>query len=407
MRCRHCNESLDLIFLDLGFSPLANAYLSGDDLNASEIYYPLRIAVCKNCWLVQTEDYAGAKDFFGPDYAYFSSVSSSWLEHSKIYSDKIIRDLSLNANSFVVEVACNDGYLLKNFVDQGIPCLGVEPTQGTAQAARKLGIQVIEDFFSDSVATEMKKSGVNADLVIGNNVFAHVPDINDFTAGLKTILKPEGVITLEFQHILSLVEKNQFDTFYHEHCSYLSLYTASKIFHEAGLRIWHVEKLTTHGGSLRIYGCHAESLRPTMNSVGEVLNSERSGGLQTELFYFSFQNRVNQIKNEFLEFLIAQHKLGKKIAAYGAAAKGNTLLNYSGVKCDIVSVIYDKAKSKQGKFMPGSHLPIVSPSEISKDKPDFLIILPWNISDEIMSDLPDINSWGGKALTAIPKLTFL
>lgn len=407
MKCRHCLDKLDLCFMDLGFSPLANAYLTKEDLCASELYYPLRIAVCKKCWLVQTEDYVGAKDFFGPDYAYFSSVSSSWLDHSKRYSKKVIEQFSLNANSSVVEIACNDGYLLKNFIEQKIPCIGVEPTRSTAQAARKLGIEVIEEFFSTTVATQMKESGIDADLIIGNNVFAHVPNINDFTVGLTKILKPEGVITLEFQHILTLVEKNQFDTFYHEHCSYLSLYTASKIFNEAGLRIWHVEKLPTHGGSLRIYGCHAENLRPTMNSVGEVLNSELAAGLQTELFYLSFQNRVNQIKNEFLEFLIAQHKLGKKIAAYGAAAKGNTLLNYSGVKCDMISVIYDKAKSKQGKFMPGSHLPIVSPSEISNDKPDFLIILPWNISNEIMSDLPDINSWGGKALTAIPKLTFL
>ena len=393
--------------MDLGFSPLANAYLTWEDLSASENYYPLRIAVCKKCWLVQTEDYVGAKDFFGPDYAYFSSVSSSWLDHSKKYSTKVIEKFSLNAHSSVIEIACNDGYLLRNFIEQKIPCIGVEPTRNTAQAARKLGIEVVEEFFSTSVATQMKESGIDADLIIGNNVFAHVPDINDFTVGLKKILKHDGVITLEFQHILSLVEKRQFDTFYHEHCSYLSLFTACKIFLQAGLRIWDVEELPTHGGSLRIYGCHQDNLRPTMRSVEAVLEKEHLAGLQTESFYSTFQSQVNSIKNDLIEFLIIQNRLGKKVVAYGAAAKGNTLLNFAGIKQDLISVVYDKAISKQGKFMPGSHIPIVSPENLIKDNPDFVLILPWNISDEIFPQLIAIDGWSAQVLTAIPKLTFL
>ncbi len=404
MNCRHCNNLLTHTFIDLGFAPPSNAYLSEKDLNSSEIYFPLKIKVCDNCWLVQTEDCVDSKSLFTSEYAYFSSASSSWLLHAKKYSEKIIKDLSLDNKSHVIEIASNDGYLLKNFMKSNIPCLGVEPTQSTADAAEKLGIPVIREFFGEDLGKQIAKEGNLADLIIGNNVYAHVPDINDFTKGLKAALKPGGVITLEFPHLMRLIEQSQFDTIYHEHFSYLSLYTVCRIFAKADLRVWHVEELSTHGGSLRIYGCNKNDKRKTKQSVDKLLKEEASRGLQVLKTYYNFRERVNNIKDDLLKFLIEKKRSGKKVVAYGAAAKGNTLLNYMGVKTDLIPYVYDAAKSKQNQFMPGSHIPILSPEHLPKINPDFILILPWNIADEVKSQ----NSWatkkGIKFVIAIPKL---
>lgn len=332
MNCRHCGTPLNNVFLDLGFAPPSNAYLKAEDLAKPELYFPLKLYVCTNCWLVQTEDYASADELFTGDYAYFSSISQSWLDHAARYSEKIIERLKLNSTSFVMEIASNDGYLLRNFVKADIPCLGIEPTECTAEAACKIGIPVLREFFGEKLANRLSQEGKKADLIIGNNVYAHVPDINDFTKGLKEILKPGGTVTLEFPHLMQLVDKVQFDTVYHEHYSYLSLYTANRIFEMAGLRIFDVEKLPTHGGSLRIYGCHCEDPRPRTTSVQDLLNEERKQGLRELATYGNFQQQVDKVKDGLLSFLIEQKRSGKRIAAYGAAAKGNTLLNYAGVR---------------------------------------------------------------------------
>ena len=383
MNCRHCNKNLKHTFLDLGNAPPSNAYLSKTELNQPEIYYPLKIKVCDQCWLVQTEDYANAETFFRPDYAYFSSTSSSFLSHAKDFSNKIIKDLYLNENSHVVEVASNDGYLLKNFVEKKIPCLGIEPTKGTAEAAEKLNIPVIKKFFNEALGKQLSNKGKQADLIIGNNVYAHVPHINDFTKGLKLLLKPEGTITLEFPHLLNLIKLTQFDTIYHEHFSYLSLHTVSNIFSTFGLRVWNVEKIPTHGGSLRIYGCHENDKRKTEKKVKILLEEEVACKLQKLETYLNFQSKVDKIKDELNLFLINKKKNGKKVVAYGAAAKGNTLLNFAGIKADLISVVFDASKSKQGQYMPGSHIPIHDPKKINDFKFDYIIILPWNIYEEI------------------------
>ena len=383
MNCRHCKNSLKYTFLDLGFAPPSNAYLSKEDLNSQEVYFPLKIKVCNQCWLVQTEDYAEAETFFNSKYAYFSSTSSSWLLHAKDYSDKMIKDLNLNETSHVIEVASNDGYLLKNFVHANIPCLGIEPTDSTAEAAKKLGIPVIQKFFGENLGKQLSIEDKKADLIIGNNVYAHVPDINDFTKGLKAVLKNSGIITLEFPHLMNLINDNQFDTVYHEHFSYLSLNTVIKIFGASGLRVWNVEELPTHGGSLRVYGCHDEDDRETKSSVMKLIQKENNSKLNELQTYTDFQSRIDEIKNKLLAFLIQQKQDGKKVIAYGAAAKGNTLLNYAGIKPDLLSSIVDGAKSKQGQYMPGSHIPIIDPESIKDLKPDCIIILPWNIHEEI------------------------
>jgi len=387
MNCRHCKKLLSYTFVDLGFAPPSNAYLSEDDLTRPEIYYPLKIKVCDQCWLVQTEDYADADSLFTPDYAYFSSTSSSFLLHAKDFSSKIIKDLSLNEKSMVIEVASNDGYLLKNFLGANIPCLGIEPTKSTAEAAEKLNITVEKSFFTEALGKQLASEGKQADLIIGNNVYAHVPDINDFTKGLKNLLKPGGTITLEFPHLMNLIEQTQFDTIYHEHFSYLSLHTVSSIFSSFGLRIWNVEKLSTHGGSLRIYGCHENDKRKTNKTIEILLEEEITCKLQTLETYLNFQSKVNKIKDEFISFLINQKRNEKKVVAYGAAAKGNTLLNYSGIKPDLISAVFDASKSKQEKYMPGSHVPIKDPKKIKDLKPDCIIILPWNISEEIKNKI--------------------
>ena len=406
MNCRHCNATLEHVFLDLGFAPPSNAYVSAEQLKQAEIYLPLKLFVCDQCWLVQTEDFTQADDLFRYDYAYYSSTSSSWLAHAARYTTAITERFGLGPQSFVIEVASNDGYLLRNFLPPGIPCLGIEPTEGTAKAAETLGIPVLREFFGDALARRLVSEGKQADLIIGNNVYAHVPDINDFTRGLKTVLKPDGVITLEFPHLMQLIEHNQFDTVYHEHFSYLSLQSVSRIFEKAGLRVWDVEELATHGGSLRVYGCHQEASRGATDAVARVLEEERTHGLRDLKTYLEFQPKADRVKDELLSFLIEQKKAGKKVAAYGAAAKGNTLLNYAGVKVDLLPYVCDAAPSKQGKYLPGTHIPILPPAVLAERRPDIVLILPWNIADEVSRQQSQVKEWGGIFVVAVPKLKY-
>lgn len=407
MKCRNCRNNLEHVFIDLGFSPPSNDYLSTDDLDKGECYLPLKIFVCDQCWLVQTKDYAKYDALFDSDYAYFSSFSNSWLEHAKQYVEMISELLQLDKDSFVVEIAANDGYLLKNFVYKKIPCLGIEPTDSTATAAESVGVPVIRKFFNSVLAKGLKKDGKHADLIIGNNVYAHVPDINDFTKGIALLLAKNGVVTLEFPHLHKLIEENQFDTIYHEHYSYLSLNTVSKVFKNAGLKIWHVEELSTHGGSLRVYGCHEKNIRTINESVSKVKEIERKYGLEELITYKKLQENANKIKNDLLVYLINMKKEGKKVAAYGAAAKGNTLLNYAGIKHDLLNCVYDASPYKQNKYLPGSHIPIYSPEKIKQDVPDVILILPWNLREEIVSQLSYVKEWGGHFITAIPELTII
>ena len=400
MKCRHCYQTLEHVFLDLGFAPPSNAYLSKEDLKKPEQVFPLKLFVCNHCWLVQTQDFSRADELFSADYAYFSSVSKTWIDHAKKYCNMIAKRLGLNKDSFVIEVASNDGYLLKNFVAENIPCLGIEPTKSTAETARALGINVKEEFFGEDMAKKLRKS----DLIIGNNVYAHVPDINDFTKGLKAALKNTGTITLEFPHLLELIAHNQFDTVYHEHFSYLSLYTVSKIFAETDLRVLDVEILPTHGGSLRVYGCHDNDKRLTAKAVHDMLQREEKAGLRRLETYLSFQKKADRVKNNFIDFLRDQKNMGYKVAGYGAAAKGNTLLNYAGITGDLLPYICDAAPSKQGKFLPGSHIPVLPPSAIAEHKPDVIIIFPWNIADEIREQLAFAREWNAHFVTAVPEL---
>lgn len=404
MKCRHCQSELTLPLVDLGSAPPSNAYLTVQTLRAPEKYYPLRVLVCTECWLAQTEDYTQADELFDADYAYFSSTSIGWLAHAARYTEKMTQQLGLTQQSMVIEVASNDGYLLKNFVVAGIPCLGIEPTASTAAAAEQLGIPVMREFFGEQLGKQLTTNGKQADLIAGNNVYAHVPDINDFTRGLKAALKPAGTITLEFPHLMQLLEHTQFDTVYHEHFSYLSLFTVSRIFQAAGLRICDVEELPTHGGSLRVYGCHADDARSTSSAVKNMLAEEKRRGLQAEDIYKNFQIRADKVKDDLLAFLIEQKRAGKKVAAYGAAAKGNTLLNYAGVKPDLLPFVCDAAAAKQGKFMPGSHIPILSPAALPEQRPDYLVILPWNIAAEVKRQNAGLAELGTKFVTAVPKL---
>jgi SAM-dependent methyltransferase len=404
MNCRHCYTPLEQVFLDLGFAPPSNAYLSAADLKAPERYYPLKLYVCTQCWLVQTEDHAQASELFGHDYAYFSSVSQSWVDHAARYAKMITARLGLGKESFVIEVAANDGYLLKNFVAAGIPCLGIEPTASTAAAAENLGIPIVREFFGQALAERLAAVGKQADLIAGNNVYAHVPDINDFTAGLRVALKPGGTITLEFTHLMRLIEYTLFDTVYHEHFSYLSLHTVSRIFANAGLRVFDVEELPTQGGSLRVYGCHAGDARATTPAVAALLAEEERHDLRRVAIYRDFQPRADRVKNELLAFLIEQKRAGKRVAAYGAAAKGNTLLNYAGVKPDLLPFVCDAAPSKQGKFLPGVHIPILPPAALRERRPDVVLILPWNIADEVVLQHAYVRDWGGRFVVAVPEL---
>jgi hypothetical protein len=384
MKCRFCNSNSLKLFLDLGFSPPANAYVKESGLSEMEEHFPLRVLVCEDCYLVQTEDYTRKESMFNSDYAYFSSVSSSWLAHAAIYCENIVERLSLKNTSFVVEVASNDGYMLKNFQMKNIPCLGVEPTDGTAEVCEKKGISVIRDFFGKSVSNKIVSDYRKADLIICNNVYAHVPDINDFTIGLKNLLNESGTVTIEFPHFQELILNVQYDTIYHEHYSYFSLYTVQKIFEQHGLKIYDVEIIITHGGSLRVYGTHLENKNINCSeSAANIIAIEKFNGLQEIEKYEGFRGKVESIKLEVLDFLVTNKKLGKKIVAYGAAAKGMTLLNYVGIGPELIECIYDQAPLKMGCFTPGKHIPIVSPNNLKFDDPDIVIVFPWNILGEI------------------------
>jgi hypothetical protein len=407
VKCRHCQTELEHVFLDLGYAPPSNAYLSENALRVPEATFPLKLYVCDQCWLVQTEDYTEADKLFSRDYAYFSSTSQSWLQHAARYAEKITKRLGLDKESFVIEVASNDGYLLKNFVAAGIPCLGVEPTDSTADAAEKIGVPVLREFFGVATATSLAKSEKRADLISANNVYAHVPDINGFTQGLRIALKEGGTINLEFPHLMRLIEQNQFDTVYHEHFSYLSLTSVTRIFARAGLRVFDLEELPSHGGSLRIYGCHDSDPRATEPPLFAMLEREKTFGLQDITAYQGIQHKADKVKNDFLAFIIEQKRAGKSVAAYGAAAKGNTLINYAGIKHDLIEFVCDAAPSKQGKFMPGSHIPILHPSELINRKPNWVVILPWNLAEEVIQQQQQVLSWGGKFIVAVPELKVL
>lgn len=404
MTCRHCNAPLTQTFLDLGHAPPSNAYLDAAALRAPEITYPLRLMVCDACRLVQTEDHAAADALFSADYAYFSSTSRGWLDHAARYAAMITERLALGPQSHVIEVASNDGYLLRNFVAMGIPCLGIEPTAGTAAAAEAQGIPVLHEFFGADLGQKLADEGCAADLVCGNNVYAHVPDINGFTRGLKAALKPQGVVTLEFPHLLRMIAECQFDTAYHEHFSYLSLTVVARIFAAAGLRVFDVEHLPTHGGSLRVYGCRDAAGHARTDAVTACLAGETAAGLGTDAPYAAFQARADAVKNGLLSFLLTARAQGRSVAGYGAAAKGNTVLNYAGVKPDLLPFICDAAPSKQGKFMPGSHIPILPPAALEQDAPDYLLILPWNIADEVMASLAHLRDRGTRFVTAVPEI---
>ncbi len=405
MKCRHCGTHLQHQFVDLGSSPPSNAYLKEQDLLRPEKWFPLRVMACHECWLVQTEDFAQASDLFDADYAYFSAFSSSWLKHSEQYVHQMVDRFSLGSGSMVVEVAANDGYLLQYVKAAGVPCVGVEPTASTAAAARSKGIEIIEEFFGEQVATKMVSRGQAADLTAANNVLAHVPDINDFVKGFAVLLKSQGVSTFEFPHLLQLVLHNQFDTIYHEHFSYLSLTAVNSIFQKAGLQIFDVEELPTHGGSLRVFAQRSDTgQHPVSDRVQRILILEKENGLQSEILFEQFQKQAEKVKDDFLEFLLQAKKSGKKVVAYGAAAKGNTLMNYAGVKSDLIRFVVDKNPVKQGKFMPGSRVPILAEECIQQSQPDYVVILPWNIQDEVKSQLAYIRSWGGRFVTAVPDL---
>lgn len=405
MNCRFCNTPLSFEFLDLVNSPPSNSFLSIDQLNEPEIFYPLRVLVCDNCFLVQIDEYQKSSAIFNNDYVYFSSFSTSWLNHAKKYCEEVVKRLSLNQNSKVIEIASNDGYLLQFFLEKNIPVLGIEPTANTAKIASDKGIETITQFFGTALADELASKGILADLLIGNNVLAHVPDINDFVAGMKRVLTPTGTITMEFPHLIQMINQNQFDTIYHEHFSYLSLFTVKKIFFQQGLEIYDVDEISTHGGSLRIYAKHLDDTsKQVSTSVSDLVSKEKLLGVDTLTYYKDFNTNVDQIKIDFLSFLIEQKKNGKKVVGYGAAAKGNTLLNYCGVKKDLISFVVDANPSKQGKYLPGSHIPVVSEDLLKQFQPDFVVIFPWNLSAEIINQLSYIRTWGGRFLIPIPNV---
>ena len=404
MKCRHCGTQLEHLFVDLGCSPPSNAYLSAEDLQRPETYFPLRVFVCSRCFLVQTEDFSDRTTLFRDDYAYFSSTSRSWVDHAASYVRAITSRLSLKADSFVLEVAANDGYLLRNFVDAGIPCLGIEPTASTAEAAMRLGVPILQEFFGEELGRRLTGEGRAADLIVGNNVFAHVPDINDFTLGLHAALKPEGVVTLEFPHVMRLIEFCQFDTIYHEHFSYLSLLAVTAIFAHAGLRVFDVEELPTHGGSLRVYGCRRDASHGETPAVAELRRLEASQRLDQLTAYQAFQQRAEALKDGFVRFLLDRKQAGETVAGYGAAAKGNTLLNFAGIRPGLLPFVCDAAPAKQGKFLPGSRIPVLSPEVLALRRPDYLVILPWNIAAEVMEQNAALAAQGTRFVTAVPEI---
>ncbi|MCL5038062.1 MAG: class I SAM-dependent methyltransferase [Chloroflexi bacterium] len=407
LNCRFCNSVLGDCFLDLGMSPFSNSYVRPEDLHKKEPFYPLAVYFCPECLLVQVEQFERPETIF-IDYAYFSSYSDTWLEHSRAYAGMIAGRLGLDENSLVMEIASNDGYLLQYFKDKNIPILGVEPAANVAKAAEEKGVPTVVDFFGERLGRKLVSEGRSADLIIGNNVLAHVPDINDFVRGMKIVLKPEGVITMEFPHLLKLMEGNQFDTVYHEHFSYISFLAAKNIFNFHDLTLFDVEELPTHGGSLRIYAKHIEDKsRHETDRVSKMISKEESAGIRSRGCYYDFSENVKETKRKILETLIGIKRSGKRIAGYGAPAKGNTLLNYCGIRTDFIEYTVDRSPHKQGLFLPGTHIPIEAPEKIRETKPDFIFVLPWNIKDEIIEQMSHVREWGGKFIIPIPDVSVI
>jgi 2-polyprenyl-3-methyl-5-hydroxy-6-metoxy-1,4-benzoquinol methylase len=405
MQCRFCKTELEHVFIDLFNSPASNSFLTKEQLNEPETFYPLKVYTCHECFLVQVDEYKKSDAIFDSNYVYFSSYSTSWLKHAKEYTEMMTRRFGYNNKSLVIEVASNDGYLLQYFKEQNVPVLGIEPTANTAEAAKAKGIESVVDFFGVRLAKELTAKGIQANLLLGNNVLAHVPDIVDFVGGMKIILKPGGVITMEFPHLMQLVDNNQFDTIYHEHFSYLSFRTVKEIFESQGLEMFDVEEIPTHGGSLRIYAKHKEDAAKVISeNVFNLIEKETNKGLMGLGYYDNFQQKALKVKIDLIEFLINQKKTGKKVAAYGAAAKGNTLLNYCGIKSDLIDFVVDANPHKQNKFLPASHIPVLNEAHLKDAKPDFVIILPWNLKEEITQQLSYIKDWGGKFIIPIPSL---
>ncbi len=405
MRCRHCSTDATLLLVDLGSAPPSNAYLTSDAMHGPEIWLPLRVFVCQRCWLAQTEDFAQAERLFSADYTYFSAYSTGWLAHSERYVSEMIARFALDSDSHVVEVAANDGYLLQYVKERGVPCTGIEPTASTAAAARNRGIPIVEAFFGLELAEELAQNGRQADLMTANNVLGHVPDINDFVRGFTALLKPQGVATFEFHHLKQLVDGCQFDTIYHEHFSYLSLTAVETIFAAAGLAVFDVQEHATHGGSLRVFAQRADTGRyPRMAAVDALLAAETTAGLRDPAYYAGFQERALKVKHDFLSFLVTARREGQTVVGYGAAAKGNTLLNFAGVRPDLVSFVADRNPAKQGRYLPGSRIPVVGEAELKNARPDFILILPWNLKDEVMSEHGYVREWGGRFVTAVPEL---
>jgi 2-polyprenyl-3-methyl-5-hydroxy-6-metoxy-1,4-benzoquinol methylase len=407
-RCRHCATPLDLNVADLGSTPISNDFLSADRVNGPEPFYPLRAMVCRKCRLVQLQDFFVSSDLFREDYAYFSSFSSEWLAHAERYVSAMTARFGLAGSSKVVEIASNDGYLLQYFAALGVPVLGVEPSRSVAEAAiREHSIPTVVKFFGRNTAEELAGEGHRADLMVANNVLAHVPDINDFVEGFRILLKPAGVATFEFPHLLNLIRLNQFDTIYHEHFSYLSLLAAERIFRRARLRVFDVERLPTHGGSLRLFVCHMDAENPELRAVAEVRAEEDAAGLDGDAAYLAFEAKVRETKRALLELLIGLKRAGKTIVGYGAPAKGNTLLNYCGVRADMIEFTVDRSPHKQGRFLPGTRLPIHAPSHIDEVKPDYVLILPWNLEREITRELAHVREWGCRFIVPIPTARIL
>jgi SAM-dependent methyltransferase len=402
--CRFCQTPLRHTFVDLGMSPLCESYVSREQLNQMEPFYPLHVYVCDQCFLVQLLEYVSPEHIYS-EYAYFSSYSDSWLQHVKAYTAMVIERFHLNPQSYVVEIASNDGYLLQYFVARHIPVLGIEPAANVAEAAKMKGIPSVVKFFGEKTAQELRANGRQADLLIGNNVLAHVPDINDFVKGMKILLKPRGVITMEFPHLMRLMEENQFDTIYHEHFSYLSFLTVNRIFSTHGLTLFDVEEIPTHGGSLRIYARHRENgTQPIGARVGELLAREERAGFSCLERYGSFTEQVKETKRKLLDFLITAKRQGKSVAGYGAPGKGNTLLNYCGIRTDFLDYVVDRNPYKQGKFLPGTHIPIYPPEKIQETRPDYILILPWNLKNEVMEQISYVREWGGRFVVPIPEV---
>ncbi|MGB8321756.1 MAG: class I SAM-dependent methyltransferase [Candidatus Acidiferrum sp.] len=403
--CRFCGAALRSTFVDLGMSPLCETYPAAKDFKSGEVYYPLHVYTCEKCFLVQLEEFEKAENIFS-DYAYFSSYSDSWLKHCENYCGKMIDRFTLNANSFVVEVASNDGYLLQYFVKRNVPVLGIEPAANVAKVAVEKGVPSLVRFFGTQLAKELVAERGPVDLALGNNVLAQVPDLNDFVEGLKTLLKPAGVLTLEFPHLLRLIEWNEFDTIYHEHFSYFSLLTTIRILEAHGMRVFDVDELSTHGGSLRVYATRAEKTTHQLQpNVAKVLNDEKNAGLDSLEGYERFAAQVKETKFALVEFLVSAAKQGKKVAGYGAPGKSATLLHYCGIGRDLIEYTVDRSPYKQGRFLPGTHIPIFHPDRIRETKPDYIVILPWNLRDEIISQLQYIREWGGRFVVPIPKVT--